>query len=876
MAQVRKDKVQVEVEINGQRRVGKTINEIRKLYKDLNKELNQLEVGTDEYIKKWEEAKKIKGILDEQRLGSRKVAQGMKDASKESVNLIGNLKNVGKGLLAAFGPIAVILTAVNAIVDLTRETFRAQEALTAVNERISQLTALQGEGLRDATAQAQALANVYEIDVQEGVNAANAATRAFIEEGEELGEVYQENLDLIGDRLSILGDKGGEFLNQVTEYSVQAKIAGLSSEQFFNLVAEGINKGIPTDKLIDSVKEFDIRIKTLTKGQRATLQKVLGQDFATELEKSVRDGTQTSFEALQQVSEHMLALGEDSALARELMSDLFGGPGEDAAQFAEILATTTENFEDLTGATNIYSQQKRELAALEEEAQKQLTELNFQLQGSSIAFQKAGIILKTIFYAILNNIVELFNYFPDYLKVAGESLKGFVNTGIDNIETLLRLSVYPLIAAFEALTGKELRFGRLEVDTEAYNNLQVKIREDREKFAADEAARQKARELLQVKIREDREKFAADEAARQKARELALVTEAATKRGLIQQEIAEEERKERAKLEIKKISAEKEKEFRSKITAEIGQNEIDHTVATEAAKQQISQDNSIRLSEIEINETQKKDQIKRDLTRQFYQAAFSLAQAASERRFHNQIESIEAQKQQELRVVGNNEKAKREIEERFEKEKIAAEKDLRRRRKLFELAQVAINTAQSIVKTGAELGYPQAIPFQVAAGVIGAVQAGVIAAQKFEKGGQIPQQGRGGITNGPRHAQGGIKMYDSISGRYVGEAEGGEVILSRATYANNKELVNALLFSSRHKQGERVYESGGILSNANTTPSASTITTATEFSDTNIVRELRLLRQGVQGIDLRIGEREATEIGELYDGYRSRKQTTHL
>ena len=851
MAQVRKDKVQVEVEINGQRRVGKTINEIRKLYKDLNKELNQLEVGTDEYIKKWEEAKKIKGILDEQRLGSRKVAQGMKDASKESVNLIGNLKNVGKGLLAAFGPIAVILTAVNAIVDLTRETFRAQEALTAVNERISQLTALQGEGLRDATAQAQALANVYEIDVQEGVNAANAATRAFIEEGEELGEVYQENLDLIGDRLSILGDKGGEFLNQVTEYSVQAKIAGLSSEQFFNVVAEGINKGIPTDKLIDSVKEFDIRIKTLTKGQRATLQKVLGQDFATELEKSVRDGTQTSFEALQQVSEQMLALGEDSALARELMSDLFGGPGEDAAQFAEILATTTENFEDLTGATNIYSQQKRELAALEEEAQKQLTELNFQLQGSSIAFQKAGIILKTIFYAILNNIVELFNYFPDYLKVAGESLKGFVNTGIDNIETLLRLSVYPLIAAFEALTGKELRFGRLEVDTEAYNNLQVKIREDREKFAADEAARQKAREL-------------------------ALVTEAATKRGLIQQEIAEEERKERAKLEIKKISAEKEKEFRSKITAEIGQNEIDHTVATEAAKQQISQDNSIRLSEIEINETQKKDQIKRDLTRQFYQAAFSLAQAASERRFHNQIESIEAQKQQELRVVGNNEKAKREIEERFEKEKIAAEKDLRRRRKLFELAQVAINTAQSIVKTGAELGYPQAIPFQVAAGVIGAVQAGVIAAQKFEKGGQIPQQGRGGITNGPRHAQGGIKMYDSISGRYVGEAEGGEVILSRATYANNKELVNALLFSSRHKQGERVYESGGILSNANTTPSASTITTATEFSDTNIVRELRLLRQGVQGIDLRIGEREATEIGELYDGYRSRKQTTHL
>lgn len=92
----------------------------------------------------------------------------------------------------------------------------------------------------------------------------------------------------------------------------------------------------------------------------------------------------------------------------------------------------------------------------------------------------------------------------------------------------------------------------------------------------------------------------------------------------------------------------------------------------------------------------------------------------------------------------------------------------------------------------------------------------------------IPGFRNGGIIpNGPSHESGGITLWDNMSGRAIAEIEGGEPILSREVYRNNKQLVDALLSSSVHKNGAKIsaggshfnyasphYGNGGMLPNA--------------------------------------------------------------
>ncbi|KAA8483772.1 hypothetical protein BDE36_1761 [Arcticibacter tournemirensis] len=89
--------------------------------------------------------------------------------------------------------------------------------------------------------------------------------------------------------------------------------------------------------------------------------------------------------------------------------------------------------------------------------------------------------------------------------------------------------------------------------------------------------------------------------------------------------------------------------------------------------------------------------------------------------------------------------------------------------------------------------------------------------------GRYAKGGFSGVPDGPPHSQGGIKMVDALTGAIIGEMEGGEPILSKDTYRNNKATIDALLYSSQRRNGanisintdsvtraERFYRTGGI------------------------------------------------------------------
>jgi len=121
--------------------------------------------------------------------------------------------------------------------------------------------------------------------------------------------------------------------------------------------------------------------------------------------------------------------------------------------------------------------------------------------------------------------------------------------------------------------------------------------------------------------------------------------------------------------------------------------------------------------------------------------------------------------------------------------------------KVAAILQAGINTAVAI--TAALKSDPTGI-LSAIVGAQGALQIGLIAAKP------IPQFAKGGVLKGASHAQGGIAMIDTISGMKVGEMEGDEpyMSLSGNTYKNNKRVIDSLLYSSLNLNGAPIFQLG--------------------------------------------------------------------
>ncbi|NME67198.1 sbcc family protein [Flammeovirga aprica] len=117
-----------------------------------------------------------------------------------------------------------------------------------------------------------------------------------------------------------------------------------------------------------------------------------------------------------------------------------------------------------------------------------------------------------------------------------------------------------------------------------------------------------------------------------------------------------------------------------------------------------------------------------------------------------------------------------------------------------------IKEVTSIWKNSAEFG-PMGY-------IWGAIQTGVAIGRTAMNVSKInnAKYGDGGLLlSGPSHASGGMPILNPSTGQIVAEVEGGEPILSKATYANNKPIVDQLLYSSMYRNGAAVFEDGGTL-----------------------------------------------------------------
>jgi hypothetical protein len=193
------------------------------------------------------------------------------------------------------------------------------------------------------------------------------------------------------------------------------------------------------------------------------------------------------------------------------------------------------------------------------------------------------------------------------------------------------------------------------------------------------------------------------------------------------------------------------------------------------------------------------------------------------------------------------ETSKAEIEQGFDEKTNAIKNQQAQDQKKYNIAQAIMQGAIAFISASANpLG--SLSPTAIATGIMAAINVAKVIATP------IPEFAKGGVLNGPSHAQGGMKIVSG--GRAVAEIEGGEPILSRATYRNNPDLVNLLLDSSMNRGGSKVYvdsgllnsyrfETGGILPGADAL--AGSRNREGKYSDGSemVVAELRMLRQEI-------------------------------
>ncbi|MGC8919459.1 phage tail tape measure protein [Streptomyces sp. PG2] len=202
------------------------------------------------------------------------------------------------------------------------------------------------------------VADALGIDVGEAAQAAGA----MVKNG--LAKNSKEAFDLLLAGAKKSGRAGEDLAETFTEYSVVMKESGLSGKTAMGLISQAAQAGWKdSDKVADAFKELKIRATDMSTGSVAAL-KSIGLN-AKQVAEDVSAGGSRGEKAMGQILQKIEDMGPKSATAKQAVSALFGGPGEDlgAALFKLNVGEAGKSMEDAADSANKYGDTLRDNAA---------------------------------------------------------------------------------------------------------------------------------------------------------------------------------------------------------------------------------------------------------------------------------------------------------------------------------------------------------------------------------------------------------------------------------------------------------------------------------------------------------------------------------
>lgn len=176
-----------------------------------------------------------------------------------------------------------------------------------------------------------------------------------------------------------------------------------------------------------------------------------------------------------------------------------------------------------------------------------------------------------------------------------------------------------------------------------------------------------------------------------------------------------------------------------------------------------------------------------------FQQAFNTISEASQANFDAEYERLEKQRDFAIEMAGGSATAKEEIDRQYDERKKAIQRREAEAQKRLAIFNIALNTAQGIVSALAMT--PPNVPLSIAIGVIGAVQAGLVASR------EIPQFWKG-TENAPEgwaltQERGAEVITDKSSNiKTLGSDKGAQLTyLSKGdkVYKSHEDYINKVL-----------------------------------------------------------------------------------
>lgn len=283
------------------------------------------------------------------------------------------------------------------------------KGLVEATKLTSDLTGKTGNDLKNFRNEVQATADTFNKGFDEVLKAAqNYAWQYSISVDEALKNIQQG---------FVTGaDANGKYLDSIQEFPAYFKEAGVSADGFIAILSQTSKMGVVGSKALDSIKEANIRIREMSKTTSDALTD-LGLD-AEKIQKELEAGTTTTFEVMQQVSAKVAELPESSQAAGEAITNIFGGPGQDAGyKYISTLKDISTNIDEV-------KEKSGEMARLREEQLKSQIELDnalaglFDMTGGTFEAMTANakIFVNNGLTAIIKGLVDVCNWFIELYK----------------------------------------------------------------------------------------------------------------------------------------------------------------------------------------------------------------------------------------------------------------------------------------------------------------------------------------------------------------------------------------------------------------------------------------------------------------------------
>lgn len=207
---------------------------------------------------------------------------------------------------------------------------------------VKQITKQSGDQLQETTQNAILFRDVFKLEIPASVKTTDTMVKNF-------GITSEQAFNLLAQGAQQGLDKSGELLDSANEYAPQFAALGFSANQMFDIFSAGLESGaFNLDKVGDAVKEFNIRAKD---GSKSTAEgfKLLGMN-AKQMTKIFASGGDQAQESFKQV---VLALSdiEDPVKRNAAGVNLFGSQFEDLEKNVISAMGTAQSQFDMTKAT---------------------------------------------------------------------------------------------------------------------------------------------------------------------------------------------------------------------------------------------------------------------------------------------------------------------------------------------------------------------------------------------------------------------------------------------------------------------------------------------------------------------------------------------